>query len=102
MLAAVGAGPACCAVTPTQKGSFKFFRGFGIDVYVHWSWFVVAAWDIQGRTGAYQSLLWNVLEYLSLFGLVLMHEFGHALACRQTGGTANQIMSSGRWVASPM
>ena len=35
---------------------------------------------------------WNGLEYLALFGLVLMHEFGHALACRQVGGQANQIV----------
>jgi Zn-dependent protease len=33
-----------------------------------------------------------VLEYLALFLIVLMHEFGHALACRQVGGTANRIM----------
>jgi Zn-dependent protease len=29
---------------------------------------------------------------MALFGIVLLHEFGHALACRQTGGTANQIV----------
>ena len=34
----------------------------------------------------------NVLEYLALFGIVLLHEFGHALACRQVGGTADRIM----------
>jgi Zn-dependent protease len=33
-----------------------------------------------------------VLEYLTLFGIVLMHEFGHALACRQVGGKAEQIV----------
>jgi Zn-dependent protease len=32
------------------------------------------------------------LEYLALFLIVLTHEFGHALACRQVGGTANRIM----------
>ena len=26
------------------------------------------------------------------FLIVLLHEFGHALACRQVGGTANQIV----------
>ena len=35
---------------------------------------------------------WNILEYLALFGIVLLHEFGHALACRQVGGQANRIM----------
>jgi len=33
-----------------------------------------------------------VLEYLSLFFIVLLHEYGHALVCRQVGGTANEIM----------
>ncbi len=29
---------------------------------------------------------------MSVFGIVLIHEFGHALACRQVGGIANQIV----------
>jgi Zn-dependent protease/DNA-directed RNA polymerase subunit RPC12/RpoP len=33
-----------------------------------------------------------VLEYLALFLIVMIHEFGHALACRQVGGRANQIV----------
>jgi Zn-dependent protease len=33
-----------------------------------------------------------VLEYLSLFVIVTMHEFGHSLACRSVGGKANQIV----------
>ena len=32
------------------------------------------------------------MEYLALFLIVMLHEFGHALACRQVGGTANQIV----------
>ena len=32
------------------------------------------------------------MEYLALFAIVMLHEFGHALACRQVGGTANQIV----------
>src|SRR5208337_1424108 len=38
------------------------------------------------------SLIWSALEYLALFLIVLLHEFGHAMACRQVGGTANQIL----------
>src|SRR5437016_10121848 len=48
--------------------------------------------EIQGRAGKYGSLTWNVLEYLALFIIVLLHEFGHALACRQVGGKADQIV----------
>jgi Zn-dependent protease/predicted RNA-binding Zn-ribbon protein involved in translation (DUF1610 family) len=33
-----------------------------------------------------------VAEYLTLFAIVLTHEFGHALACRSVGGQANRIV----------
>ena len=33
-----------------------------------------------------------MLEYLALFGIVTLHEFGHSLACRQVGGTAERIV----------
>src|SRR5712691_10835231 len=77
---------------PTRQGSFRLFRFAGIDVFLHWSWFVLAAYALYTRTRQYSSFSWNVLEFLSLFGMVLMHEFGHALACRQVGGQANQII----------
>ena len=75
-----------------RQGSIRLFRFVGIDVFLHWSWFLVAAFEISNRTGRYSSLTWNVLEYLALFLIVMLHEFGHALACRQVGGTANQIV----------
>ena len=42
--------------------------------------------------GSYSSQSWAIAEYLALFGIVLMHEFGHALACRQVGGDAHEIL----------
>jgi Zn-dependent protease len=75
-----------------RQGSIHLFQVAGIDLYLHWSWFVVAAYEIQGRKGSYSSVIWNVFEYLALFLIVMLHEFGHALACRQVGGTANRIM----------
>jgi Zn-dependent protease len=73
-------------------GSLPLFRVRGIQVYLHWSWLVVAYFEIVNRVNHYQSMTWNVIEYLALFGIVLLHEFGHALACRQVGGQANRIM----------
>jgi Zn-dependent protease len=75
-----------------HKGSIHLFRLFGIDVFLHWSWFLVAAYEISSRKGSYSSITWNVVEYLALFLIVTMHEFGHALACRQVGGTADHIV----------
>jgi Zn-dependent protease len=77
---------------PTTKGSFKIFRLFGITVYVHWMWFLAAVYSFQYRTHVYSSLVWNVVEYLSLFAIVLTHEFGHQLACRQVGGKTHDIV----------
>ncbi|MGI8604713.1 MAG: site-2 protease family protein [Verrucomicrobiales bacterium] len=77
---------------PTDRGGFRLFRAWGINVYLHWSWLVVAAFEIYYRKGYYSSVMWNALEYGALFGIVLLHEFGHALACRQVGGQANEII----------
>src|SRR2546427_10892778 len=79
-------------MTSIRPGSLRLFRVGGIDLFLHWSWFLVAAFEIRGRTKSYSSLTWNVLEYLALFLIVMLHEYGHALACRQVGGTANQIV----------
>jgi Zn-dependent protease len=75
-----------------RKQSLHLVRLAGIDVFLHWSWFLVAVYEISARSGSYSSPVWNALEYLALFVIVTMHEFGHALACRQTGGTANRIV----------
>ena len=77
---------------PTRNGSIRLFRLVGIDVYLHWTWFVMAIFMVQAPARLFGSLAWGALEYLTLFLIVLMHEFGHALACRQTGGQANQIV----------
>jgi Zn-dependent protease len=75
-----------------RQGAIRLFRVAGIDVFLHWSWFVVAVFEINGRARTYSSLTFNVLEYLALFLIVLLHEYGHALACRQVGGTADRIV----------
>ena len=79
-------------MTPTRQGSIRLFRLAGIDVFLHWSWLIVAAYQIQERAKGYHSVVWPALEYLALFGIVLMHEFGHSLACRSVGGQADQIV----------
>jgi Zn-dependent protease len=73
-------------------GTIRLFKFSGIQVYLHFSWFIVAAYEFTTRVGAYERPIWSALEYLALFGIVLLHEFGHSLACRQTGGTADQIV----------
>ena len=77
---------------PTRQGSVKLFRLFGINVYAHWTWFLAfyvlpKLWEIH-----YSNYGWIALEVLALFLIVLTHEFGHQLACRQVGGTTHDIV----------
>ncbi|RYD38207.1 MAG: peptidase M50 [Verrucomicrobiaceae bacterium] len=82
-------------ITPhPQEGSFRLFKFRDIQVSVHWSWLLVAWFQIQ-RTQAnreYPNPIWAVYEYLALFGIVLLHEFGHSLATRQVGGRSDNII----------
>ena len=77
---------------PTGRSSIRLFKCFGINVFLHWSWFLVAAYEVETRKDIYSSVTWNVFEYLTLFLIVLLHEFGHALACRSVGGQAHEIV----------
>src|SRR3954452_8615930 len=75
-----------------MAGSFRLVRVGGITVSMHWSWLLVGAFELQYRPGAYALQFWNLAEYLALFAIVLLHEFGHALACRSVGGRADHIV----------
>src|SRR5690348_15758145 len=52
-----------------QRGSLRLFRVAGINVFVHWTWTVVAMIRLQSvpQEGevlwTYSSRLWNVIEY---------------------------------------
>ena len=70
-----------------RRGTIHLLRVFGIDLYLHWSWFLVAMIQITSRADVYQGSSWKVAEYVALFAIVLLHEFGHALACRSVGGS---------------
>lgn len=75
-----------------RQNAIPLFRFSGIQVSLHWSWFLVAFYEIRGGLGSYSSVLWNIAEYLCLFLIVLTHEFGHAFACRQVGGVSENIL----------
>lgn len=77
---------------PTKSGAIRLFRLWGIEVFLHWSWFLVAIYSISDRVKHYESPIWGAAEYIALMLFVLMHEFGHSTACRSVGGQADQIV----------
>ncbi|HVT83400.1 MAG TPA: M50 family metallopeptidase [Phycisphaerae bacterium] len=84
---------------PTRKGSIFLFRLFGVSVYLHYSWFLIALLQIylvrgSGATfsGHAQPIPYHILLYLCLFLIVLIHEFGHSLACKSVGGKSDTIV----------
>jgi Zn-dependent protease len=76
---------------PTRQGSFHLFRILGIDVYIHFLWFLAVIYYVSQTTG-YDSPIWSVGECMAMFMIVLIHEFGHAFACRSVGGKADEIV----------
>jgi hypothetical protein len=50
---------------PTRQGSFRLFRFAGIEVFLHWSWLLVAVYQINTRAHEYPSFIWCALEYVS-------------------------------------
>lgn len=76
---------------PGPNGSLRLFRAFGVEVFVHWTWFLAAAFFVQARPQGI-SPMGELGVLVSVFAIVLLHEFGHALACRSVGGVANRIV----------
>src|SRR5580693_5740778 len=75
-----------------QIGSLRLFRVAGIDVMIHWSWLILAVFEMEFRGTVFKSPVWDAGLFLTAFGIVMLHEIGHVTACRQVGGTANRII----------
>ncbi len=75
-------------------GSIKLFKVLGITVFLDWTWFLLAYFQIKWSKDEprYSSVAWHLAEFVSIFLIVLLHEFGHALACRSVGGRADRIV----------
>lgn len=71
-----------------MKWSLKIGRFAGVDVFVHWTFLLLLAWIFFGQIGAGNDTAAALLAVgfiLALFGCVVLHEFGHALAARRYG-----------------
>ena len=64
---------------------WKLGGAAGIDVFVHWSFWILPAWvmiaSLSGGGGIAAGAS-AVLFLFAIFGCVILHEFGHALTAR--------------------
>jgi len=92
-------GPTLCVYSSMNNarqtrnipGTFRLFQAFGINVYVHWMWFLLLAFVLFFRP-ADMDIALRLATFIGIFAIVVLHEFGHAIACRQVGGRAEHIV----------
>lgn len=69
-----------------MKWSLKLARVAGIDIFMHWTFLLLIGWILAMHLGQGHSLdvaLKGVAFVLALFGCVILHELGHALAAKR-------------------
>src|SRR5271165_5007425 len=71
-----------------MSGSWRIGRIAGIDVYVHFTFLLLLGWVAISHYLAHGDLaeaMSGLAFILALFGIVALHELGHALAARRFG-----------------
>jgi Zn-dependent protease/predicted transcriptional regulator len=71
-----------------MRFAWRLGKAFGIDVYVHATFLLLlawVAWSSWGQTGTAAGTLIGVGLILAVFGIVVLHELGHALMARRFG-----------------
>src|SRR6478609_493613 len=71
-----------------MKWSWRIARLAGIDVYVHSTFLILLAWValshyLESRSVA--AMMAGLLFVVTLFGVIVLHELGHALTARRFG-----------------
>lgn len=80
-----------------MKQSIKLFSYRGIPVFVHWSFGLIIFYILYIAYTSnldFQGTSWLTLTFLTFFGCVIFHEFGHALMARKFGiGTKDIVLT---------
>jgi Zn-dependent protease len=76
--------------------AIPLFRAFGIPVKVHLFFFIITLGFFLRQVTLEGNIVWwgDVLLFtvVLLFGIVLVHEFGHCFGGRWVGGEANEVL----------
>jgi Zn-dependent protease len=74
--------------------SWRLGSAFGIGIYVHWTFALLPIWVLYNHWGQAIDSLIMMAFVVCLFGFVVLHELGHALAARHFGiGTQDITLS---------
>jgi Zn-dependent protease len=76
-----------------MKWSWRIGRIAGIDVYMHFTFLILLGWVALAyyREGGPAGAVAGVLFILALFGIIVLHELGHALTARHFGIATRDI-----------
>lgn len=75
------------------SGSIPLFTAFGIRVRMHVSLLLIGLIAlVTSETKSGIGLVNTLTGWLILFGIILLHEFGHCFAARSVGGDADEIL----------
>lgn len=77
-----------------KSWSLRLGKFFGIDVFVHWTFWIIILWIFLmqiGSEGGVMMGLTGALFILAIFLCVVLHEFGHALTAKRFGVVTRDI-----------
>lgn len=75
--------------------SLKIAKVFGINVFIHWTFWLLPLWVIFTWEGSAVIPLWmNLLIIAALFACIVLHELGHALTAQHFGIRTRNITLS--------
>lgn len=76
-----------------MRWSFKLAKLWGIDIYVHYTFMLLLIWIFlsRGARNDWATSLISVFFTLIVFGIVTLHEYGHALTARHFGISTRDI-----------
>ena len=78
-----------------MKWSLKLGKLAGIDVFIHFTFFLLLAWIAfvyYNRSGSVHAAVAGIFFILVIFGCVILHELGHALTARKFGIQTRDII----------
>ncbi len=71
-----------------RQFSISLGKILGIQTTIHWTFWILILWIVFTNASQGQGagdILWYVLFVFAIFGCVVLHELGHAMAARNYG-----------------